>query len=348
MIPFHPTLPDETLRPAVIDKINNLTKPKGSLGLLESLAEQICMIQHSLSPHLSCPTNLLFGADHGVEVEGVSLSPRCVTWQQMLHFMGGKGAGITFLCNQHNFRLVLVDAGVDYDFPRECSIIDRKVRKGTHNYLYQSAMSREEMERCLRDGAAEVDKLRQSGCNILSIGEMGIGNTSASSLWMSCLADIDLPVCVGAGSGLDDKGVAHKLDILTRSLARFKGNRHDVYAVMSEFGGFEMVMAVGAMLRAAELHMVILVDGFIMSACMLAASFIAPEVLAYAIFAHTGQESGHKHLLAKMQARPILNLGLRLGEGSGAVCAYPIVESAVRMVNEMDSFVHASVKKYFD
>ncbi|MDY6122263.1 MAG: nicotinate-nucleotide--dimethylbenzimidazole phosphoribosyltransferase [Porphyromonas sp.] len=344
---FHLSRPDEAFRPIVVNKINNLTKPKGSLGMLESLAEQICMIQHTLSPTLCRPTNLLFGADHGIEVEGVSLSPRCITWQQMLHFESGKGAGITFLCHQHNFQLVLVDAGVDYDFPENCNIINRKVRKGTCNYLYQSAMSAEELELCLQRGASEVDRLHAEGCNVLSLGEMGIGNTSASSLWMSCLTGIPLADCVGAGSGLDNEGILHKLGVLERSLVRFQGDKHDVCAVMAEFGGFEMVMAVGAMLRAAELRMVVLVDGFIMSACMLAASRMAPEVLDYAIFAHMGDEVGHRLLLKALGAKPILNLGLRLGEGSGAVCAYPIVESAVRMINEMDSFVAASVDKYF-
>lgn len=338
--------PDQKIHDDVVFHINDLTKPKGSLGVLETLAEQICMVQQTQVPELKKPVNLLFGADHGIEEEGVSFSPRCITWQQMVHFTKG-GGGVNFLCEQHHFSLRIIDAGVDYDFPKELGIIDRKIRKGTSNYLYGPAMTLEEVSRCLEAGAEQVDAVVKDGTNIISIGEMGIANTSSSSLWMSCLTDIDLPVCVGAGSGLDQKGIAHKLDILTRSLKRFEGDRHDPYAIMSEFGGFEMVMAVGAMLRAAELGVLILVDGFIMTSCMLVARAIAPAVMDYAIFGHQGDEVGHKILIDYLGVRPLLHLGFRLGEGTGAICAYPIVQSAVCMLNNMDTFTAASVKKYY-
>ncbi|MDO4672062.1 MAG: nicotinate-nucleotide--dimethylbenzimidazole phosphoribosyltransferase [Porphyromonadaceae bacterium] len=343
---FDISRPNQSIYPEVVFHINDLTKPKGSLGVLESLAEQICMVQQTLSPKLDKPVNILFGADHGIEVEGVSFSPRCITWQQMIHFSKG-GAGVNFLCNQHHFGLRLVDGGVDYDFPSDLGIINRKVRKGTSNYLYEPAMSMDEVDRCLRIGAEEVDAVYNQGTNIISIGEMGIANTSASSLWMSCITDMDIATCVGAGSGLDSQGVAHKLDVLTRAQKRFEGNRHDPYALMSEFGGFEMVMAVGAMLRAAELKMLILIDGFIMTSCILMARAIAPEVMEYAIFGHEGDEVGHKILIDYLGVRPLLHLGFRLGEGTGAICAYPIVQSAVCMVNNMDTFSAASVQKYY-
>lgn len=337
--------PDEAIRPALIDKINNLTKPKGSLGTLEELALQIGWIQQTLSPTLKQPQNIIFAADHGIVEEKVSLSPKEITWQQISNFLHG-GAGVNFLCRQHGFTLKIVDAGVDYDLPYEKGIINMKVRKGTRNYLHEAAMTEEEMELCLERGAEITRRCREEGSNVLCFGEMGIGNTSSSSLWMSCFTGIPLEPCVGAGSGLDNAGICHKYEVLKQSLDNYKGNGSP-RDIIRYFGGLEMVMAVGAMLQAAELGMVILVDGFIMTNCILAASKLYPEVLNYAIFGHCGDETGHKLLLDSMGAKPLLNLGLRLGEGTGAICAYPIVVSAVRMINEMDNFAHASITKYF-
>lgn len=329
----------------VTDKIDNLTKPKGSLGRLEELAKQICMIQHTLSPRLSNPYNILFASDHGIVEEGVSVSPKEITWQQLYNFLDG-GAGINFLCRQHGFELMLVDAGVDYDLPYERGIINMKVRKSTRNYLHEAAMTKEEMELCIERGAECVKMAYNKGCNIVSFGEMGIANTSASSLWMSSFANIPLKQCIGAGAGLQAKGIEHKYQVLKQAQDNFKGE-HTAEEIICRFGGYEMVMAVGGMLKAAELRMIILVDGFIMSNCILAASKLYPEVLQYAIFGHQGDEAGHRILLEHLKASPLLHLNLRLGEGSGAVCAYPIVDSAVRMLNEMDSFKKASITKYF-
>ena len=337
--------PNEQIRPLLEQKINNLTKPKGSLGRLEELALQIGLIQQTLTPQLHHPQNIIFAADHGIVAEGVSVSPKEITWQQIFNFLHG-GAGVNFLCRQHGFELKIVDAGVDYDLPYDRGIINRKVRRGTANFLHEAAMSEEEMERCLEHGAEVVEQCRKEGSNVLSFGEMGIGNTSASSLWMHTLTGIPLADCVGAGSGLNQEGVSHKLHVLQQALDNYRGNGTTV-DLMRYFGGLEMVMAVGAMLQAAQRGMVILVDGFIMTNCMLAASKLAPEVVKYAIFCHCGDEAGHRLVLDALDAKPILHLGLRLGEGTGAICAYPIIDSAVRMINEMDSFAHASITKYF-
>ena len=339
---FHISRPNEAIRPALIDKINNLTKPKGSLGTLESLALQIGLIQQTLTPTLQHPQNIIFAADHGIVEEGVSLSPKEITWQQISNFLHG-GAGVNFLCRQHGFTLKIVDAGVDYD---EKGIINMKVRKGTRSYLHEAAMTEEEMELCLERGAEVVRRCHEEGSNILSFGEMGIGNTSSSSMWMTCFTDIPLKECVGAGSGLDNAGIRHKYEILKQALDNYRGDGSP-RDIIRHFGGLEMVMAIGAMLQAAELKMIILVDGFIMTNCILAAGKLHPEVLDYAIFGHCGDESGHKLLLEKLNANPLLHLGLRLGEGTGAICAYPIVVSAVRMINEMDNFAHAAITKYF-
>ena len=342
---FHISRPNEAIRPALIDKINNLTKPKGSLGTLESLALQIGLIQQTLTPTLQHPQNIIFAADHGIVEEGVSLSPKEITWQQISNFLHG-GAGVNFLCRQHGFTLKIVDAGVDYDLPYEKGIINMKVRKGTRSYLHEAAMTEEEMELCLERGAEVVRRCHEEGSNILSFGEMGIGNMFSSSMWMTCFTDIPLKECVGAGSGLDNAGIRHKYEILKQALDNYRGDGSP-RDIIRHFGGLEMVMAIGAMLQAAELKMIILVDGFIMTNCILAAGKLHPEVLDYAIFGHCGDESGHKLLLEKLNANPLLHLGLRLGEGTGAICAYPIVVSAVRMINEMDNFAHAAITKYF-
>ena len=342
---FHIEKPDENLRPSIIDKINNLTKPKGSLGRLEEIALQIALIQQTLTPALHKPQNIIFAADHGIVEEGVSLSPKEVTWQQLSNFLHG-GAGVNFLCRQHGFELKIVDAGVDYDLPYEKGIIDMKVRRSTRNYLYEAAMTQEEMELCIERGAEVVRRCHEEGSNVLSFGEMGIGNTSSSSLWMTYFTGIPLEQCVGAGSGLNQQGIRHKYEVLKRSMENYNGDG-SATDIIRYFGGLEMVMAVGAMLQAAELKMLILVDGFIMTNCMLAAMQLCPTVKDYAIFGHCGDESGHKLILEYMQAKPLINLGLRLGEGTGAICAYPLVDSAVRMINEMDNFAHASITKYF-
>lgn len=342
---FHIARPDESIRQALTEKIDNLTKPKGSLGTLEELALRIGLIQQTLTPALHHPQNIIFAADHGIVEEGVSLSPKEITWQQISNFLHG-GAGVNFLCRQHGFTLKIVDAGVDYDLPRGKGIIDMKVRKGTRNYLHQAAMTEAEMELCLERGAQVVKRCHEEGSNVLSFGEMGIGNTSSSSLWMTCFTGIPLERCVGAGSGLDSAGVSHKLKILKQALDNYADNGNP-REIMRRFGGLEMVMAVGAMLQAAELKMIILVDGFIMTNCLLAATKLHPEVREYAVFGHCGDEAGHKLLLDAMQAKPLLNLGLRLGEGTGAICAYPLIDSAVRMINEMDNFAHAAITKYF-
>ena len=342
---FNIQQPDLGIKEALVDKINNLTKPKGSLGTLEELALQIGLIQQTLSPKLSKPQNIIFCADHGIADEGVSVSPKEVTWQQTIHFTHG-GGGVNFLTHQHGFGLKIVDAGVDFDLPYELGIINMKVRKGTRNFLHEAAMTEEEMSLCLERGAEIVKRCEAEGSNILSFGEMGIGNTSPSSIWMHLFTGIPLAKCVGAGSGLNTQGISHKLQILQQAVDNYKGGKSPI-SIISYFGGYEMVMAIGAMLQAAEDHLIILVDGFIMTACMLAAMQLYPDVKHYAIFGHCGDETGHKLLLDAMEAKPLLSLGLRLGEGTGAICAYPIVDSAVRMINEMESFQKASITKYF-
>ena len=335
--------PDMNLRPSIQAKIDNLNKPKGSLGRLEELAMQICLIQQTLSPALSHPCHLLLGGDHGIEREGVSVSPREVTWQQMINFTRG-GGGVNMFCRQHGFKLRIVDVGVDYDLSPIDGIINRKIARGTRNFLYEPAMTEEEYDKAIEVGAALVDDCIEEGCNILSIGEMGIGNTSPSSIWMHLFGHIPLEKCIGAGAGLDTPGIRHKYEVLSKAVERYNAHPTDP---LLYFGGFEMIAAIGAMLRAAECHLIILIDGFIMTACALAAIRLYHASQDYMIFTHCGDESGHRMMLDLVDAKPLLSLGLRLGEGTGALCAYPIVDSAIRMINEMNNFDNAQITKYF-
>ena len=334
--------PDEAMRPAIQEKIDNLNKPKGSLGRLEELAMQICLIQQTLSPSLNHPCHLLLGGDHGIEREGVSVSPREVTWQQMINFSRG-GGGVNMFCRQHGFHLRIVDVGVDYDLSKIPGIINRKIARGTKNFLYEPAMSEAEFDEAIKVGASLVDECVAEGSQMLSIGEMGIGNTSPSSIWMHLFGDIPLEECIGAGAGLDNDGIRHKYKVLSKAVKRFTSPCE----VLRHFGGFEMIAAIGAMLRAAERHLIILIDGFIITACAIAAIRLYPAAQDYMIFTHCGDESGHKKMLDIVGAKPLLHLGLRLGEGTGALCAYPIVDSAVRMINEMNNFTNAKITKYF-
>ena len=334
---------------AIQAKIDNLNKPKGSLGRLEELAMQVCLIQQTLEPSLAHPCHLLLGGDHGIEREGVSVSPREVTWQQMINFTKG-GGGVNMFCRQHGFKLRIVDVGVDYDLSGVEGIIDRKIARGTKNFLYEPAMSEDEFDRAIKIGSDLVDDCVAEGCRVLCIGEMGIGNTSPSSIWMSLFGDIPLKDCIGAGAGLDNDGIRHKYEVLSKALSRHQSSLSPLTSHLLPlriFGGFEMIAAIGAMLRAAELHLIILVDGFIMTVCALGAIRLYPAAQDYMVFTHCGDEAGHKMMLDIVDAKPLLHLGLRLGEGTGALCAFPIIDSAVRMMNEMNNFEGAKITKYF-
>ena len=219
MISFNIQKPDTAITTALQDKIDNLTKPKGSLGTLEEIALQIGLIQQTLSPVLHHPVNVIYASDHGIADEGVSKSPKEVTRQVIHNFLNG-GAGICFLSRQHGFEIKIVDGGVDFDFPAIPELIDRKIRKGTRNFLYEAAMTQDEMELAIQYGADIVTDCYDKGSNVISFGEMGIGNTAASSMWMTCLTGIPLIDCVGAGSGLDNEGVKHKYNVGCNPLFR--------------------------------------------------------------------------------------------------------------------------------
>ena len=323
------------------NKIDNKTKPLGSLGMLENIALQIGLIQETLTPNLTNPTMFVFAADHGLTDEGVSPFPKVVTQQMVLNFIGG-GAAISVFCKQNGLKLYVVDAGVDADFDCHPDLIISKIKKGTNNILKQPAMSIDECKEMMNRGANLIEKENQKECNVVAFGEMGIGNTSSAALLMSKFCNIPIEKCTGRGTGHDDEGLKKKIAILQKAIATHNiGN--DPIEILSTFGGFEISMMVGAMLKAAELKMIILVDGFICSSAILTASRINNKILDNSIFCHKSREAGHIMMLEFLNAKPLLDINMRLGEGSGAAVAFPLIQSSVNFLNDMASFEDAGV-----
>lgn len=336
---------DQKILAALQDKINTKTKPVGALGLLESIALQAGLIQNTLNPVLEKPHIVVFAADHGIAAEGVSAYPQEVTAQMVHNFLTG-GAAINVFCRQHNLQLSIVDAGVKGDLPGHRQLINKKIGDGTVSFLSDKAMTAEACRRALMSGMDVVDTISVSGCNVVGFGEMGIGNTSSASLLASLYCGLPLEKCVGKGTGLDDQRRQEKLKILQRALEfhQLAADTHPL-EVLATFGGFEIAMMAGAMLKAAEKGMIILVDGFIASAAFLAAHALKPAILDYSFFCHLSEEQGHIKILEHLQVKPILQLNMRLGEGTGVAVAYPIIQSAVNFLNEMASFSEAKVSQ---
>ncbi|MCV6638956.1 nicotinate-nucleotide--dimethylbenzimidazole phosphoribosyltransferase [Candidatus Albibeggiatoa sp. nov. NOAA] len=328
---------------ALQQKIDTKTKPLGSLGELEWLALQVGTIQNTLTPVLSNPTVLVFAADHGVASEGVSAYPSTVTAQMVLNFLQG-GAAVNVFCKQHNIKMKVIDAGVNYDFPPQMHLIHAKIAKGTRNYMYEPAMTEAELNLCFTKATKIVDRLAVNNCNIVGFGEMGIGNTSSASLLMSHFCDLPLEQCVGRGTGLNDEQLQHKLACLLQA-QQCHADLTEPKQVLAALGGFEIVQMTAAMLAAYQQNMILLIDGFIASSAFLAAKAINPDIQDNAIFCHLSDEQGHQKLLAHLGVRPVLKLGMRLGEGSGCALAYPLVESAVTFLNQMASFESANVSQ---
>ena len=329
-----------TLAERLRQRLDRLTKPRGSLGRLEALALQIGLIQRSERPALHAPQLVVFAADHGLAAQGVSAYPSDVTAQMVENFLGG-GAAISVLARQHGLALTVVDAGVRSRLAPRAGLLIAKVAAGTADASLGPAMTALQCADAIAQGRSVVRGLPG---NVLLLGEMGIGNTSSAALLLARLGRHEIAECVGRGTGLDDAGLAHKSAVLRRVLA-LHSDAHAPLDALAAFGGFEIAMLVGAALQAAELRRVIVVDGFIVGAAILVASMIEPTVLECCVFAHRSDEAGHGLLLEALGAQPLLQLGLRLGEGSGAALAWPLIESAVRLLNEMASFESAGVSE---
>jgi nicotinate-nucleotide--dimethylbenzimidazole phosphoribosyltransferase len=328
------------LKEALKHKINFKTKPLGALGMLENLALQIGLIQETISPKILGPTLIVFAGDHGIVAEGVSPYPQEVTWQMVMNFVSG-GAAINVFAKQNGWDILVVDAGVNYDFPDHLPIKNLKINYGTKNFLLEPALSDIELEKAIHTGANLVSEIQKKGSNCIAFGEMGIGNTSAAAVIMSKITGLRIQDCAGKGTGLNDEGLKHKIDVLTKAIENHQTK--NATGILRTFGGFEIAMICGAMLKAAELKMIILIDGFIVTAALLVAIDLHANVLDYCIFAHQSDENGHAKMLNYLNVKPLLNLGMRLGEGTGAALALPLVQAAVNFLNEMASFESAGV-----
>lgn len=343
---------DRTLSGALQHKIDQKTKPQGALGRLETLALQIGLIQQSLAPRLVNPYVLVCAGDHGAAKAGVSAFPQEVTWQMVENFLAG-GAAINVLARQAGMTLVVADAGVAHDFGPRDGLVDAKVGAGgTANYLDGAAMSETECATAMHQGARLAREFAAAGCNVLGFGEMGIGNTAAASLLTHCITGLPLADCVGRGTGLDDAGLERKRALLAQALsiwperpAAGKVSADDALRVLARFGGFEIAMLAGAMLAAAEARMTLLIDGFIVTSALLVAARVSPAILDYCVFAHCSNEAGHRLQLGWLKGQPLLDLGLRLGEGTGAALALPLLNAACAFMNEMASFESAGVSE---
>jgi nicotinate-nucleotide--dimethylbenzimidazole phosphoribosyltransferase len=341
---FNIIQPDQALKPQLIHTINNKTKPLGALGQLEIIALQIGLIQQTLKPSFNKPTMLVFAGDHGIAESGVSPYPQAVTAQMVLNFLRG-GAAINVFTQQNRMQLLVIDSGVNHQFSPSTDLIDAKIGMGTRNFLHEPAMTLAQCEQAIEQGAQIVDKQIMAGCNVLGFGEMGIGNTSSASCLMSLLCDLPIEDCVGRGTGLSDVGLAEKKRILAQAITFHQLNGEDAMRVLVTFGGFEIAMMVGAMLQAAQKQCTLLIDGFITTSALLVAARLQPNILDYCVFTHCSDESGHKAMLDFLNVKPLLNIDLRLGEGTGAALAYPLVLASVNFLNEMASFESAAVSQ---
>jgi len=328
------------LEAALAAAINNKTKPLGSLGRLEELAAQIGLIQQTTTPNLHSPAIMIFAGDHGVVAEGVSAFPQDVTWQMVENFLAG-GAAINVFAKQNSIDLHIVDAGVNHDFGTREVLHHCKVAHGTRNFAHEPAMTIAQCQTALQNGRELVARL--SG-NVLGFGEMGIGNTTAAAALMHKLSGVAVADCVGAGTGLNSAGILHKQKVIEAAVA-LHAQVTEPLDVLACFGGFEIATMVGAMLAAAERRMVLLIDGFIVTSALLVAAKMEPAILDYCVFSHQSDESGHARMLQALGAKPVLQLDLRLGEGTGAALVYPMVQAAVNFLNQMATFGSAQVSE---
>ncbi|MEA9412872.1 nicotinate-nucleotide--dimethylbenzimidazole phosphoribosyltransferase [Flavobacterium sp. PL02] len=332
-----------SFKEALQHKIDSKTKPIGALGILEKLAFQIGTVFQTLEPEIMKPNIVVFAADHGIANHGVSAYPQDVTRQMVGNFLEG-GAAINVFCKQNKIELSIVDAGVNYDFPTNANLINAKIAKGTQSFLHAPAMSETELQLCFLKGSEIVDSIAKTGSNCIGFGEMGIGNTSTASVLMSVLTGFSIEECVGKGTGVDDAKLIEKQKTLKKAIENYSGQA-ELKQQLAYFGGFEIMQMAGGMLAAYKNNMLILVDGFICTVAFLVAYKINPDIKKNAIFCHSSAEQGHQKLLNYLEVKSVLQLDLRLGEGTGCAVALPILQSATGFLNEMATFENAGISK---
>jgi nicotinate-nucleotide--dimethylbenzimidazole phosphoribosyltransferase len=340
---FEPIPPlDGAVRAAAVRRVDILTKPLGALGRLETLAVHVCAMQGTLSPRIENPVAIVFAGDHGVADRGVSAYPRAVTAQMVKNFLGG-GAAISVLARLQGMQLWIVDAGVDDDCGSHDRLINFKIRRGTRDYVAEAAMSASECREAMSRGRETIGRVAPSPSNTVILGEMGIGNTASSALLMHRLTGLPLAECVGRGTGLDDAGLERKRATLAAASQRVSSA--DALRLLSEFGGYESAMLVGALLAAAARRMLIVVDGFTVTVAVALAARLDPRVLDYCVFGHASAEQAHRALLKYLEVTPLLDLGMRLGEGTGAALALATVRASLALFTEMATFEGAGVSE---
>lgn len=334
-------IPDKSIRKDIQHRLDNKTKPVGSLGYLEELAMKIGLIQQSKEPVLNKPVMLTIAADHHIVDEGVSCAPAEITWQQSANFAKG-GGGIGLFCDIHGIDLWVVDAGINHTMEPLPKLIDAKVRMGTRNFRKEPAMTKEECDIAFNRGRDIVRRFHKEGSNIIGFGEMGIGNSSPASALLSVFTNTSVEDCVGPGGGLKPEGVKNKAQVISDAINKH-GKPDDAYETMRLYGGLEIAMMAGGMYEAALNKMIIIVDGYITTSAALCAYEIDNNIAEYFIFSHISGEGAHKMMLDHMNGRPLLNLDLRLGEGTGSALAYPIIKTAAEILRRMTSFEQAEV-----
>ena len=344
-IPQVPEIVDDRLGQSLQYQLDHKTKPLGSLGRLEALARKLGEILGKQQPQLVQPQLLVFAADHGLARRGVSAYPSDVTWQMVENFLAG-GAAVSVLARQHGIDLTVIDCGVAHEFssrpalaPGRAQLLVRKIAHATADSSEHPAMT---PEQCLQAIAHGREVVRALPGNVVLLGEMGIGNTSAAAMLFSRLAGRDIADCTGAGTGLDAPAVLRKTALLAQVLERH-AQAVEPLAALAALGGFEIATLVGAVLQAALERRVVLVDGFIVGAAVLVAHALQPAVLQRCVFAHRSGERGHAAMLQHLHVEPLLDLQMRLGEGSGAALAWPLLQSACLLLSEMASFASAGV-----
>ncbi|MGI2199586.1 nicotinate-nucleotide--dimethylbenzimidazole phosphoribosyltransferase [Shewanella baltica] len=343
----------KTQDPLIQQKIDLKTKPPGALGQLESLALQIARVQATDSQQTDQPQNtvlkivhptmLVFAGDHGIAAEGVSIAPSEVTRQMVQNFAHG-GAAINIFCRQVGFTLEVIDCGILTPVEGVEGIIDQRLGAGTGAIHLEPAMALETVDKGFAMARDLIERHHQAGCNLVAFGEMGIGNTSAAAAIMAAIMQLDVIDCVGRGTGINSETLERKLMLIELALLLHQSALTGPKSVLACLGGFEIVQMTGAMLAAAERKMLVVVDGFIATAAALVAVQIAPNVRDYLIFAHQSDEQGHQRMLEFLQAKPLLSLGLRLGEGTGAALALPLIQASVNFYNQMASFSDAGIE----
>ncbi len=321
--------------------LDTLTKPPGSLGTLETLAIQLSAITGELKPCVTPPAAIVFAADHGVAAEGVSAFPQAVTAQMVTNFAQG-GAAINVFARQIGAQVEVVDVGVANTYAA-ANVINAKVRNGTANMLTQDAMSMSDVLAAMEAGIAAVNRAHEAGCRCILVGEMGIANTTASSAMLAVFTGESVASLVGSGTGINSQQLTHKVTVIERAIAARSADPRMPLAVLAKLGGLEVAAMTGAYLAAASQRLPAIVDGFIATVAALTACRLCPAVHGYLIFGHRSQEPGHDVALKALNATPLLDMHMRLGEGSGAALAYPLLQAAAAMIAEMATFESAGV-----